>query len=74
VWHNTAELQRARVAGPDRFAARLAELERLSAARITDLLAPGPVLLRLAVHGFGVVLPPSALSAGAGVRYSDYHG
>ena len=40
------------------YAARLAELEVLSAARIADLLAPGQVLLRLAVSGFGVVLPP----------------
>jgi len=58
VWHNTIELQRARVAGPDVYATRLAELEVLSAARIADLLAPGQVLLRLAVAGFGVVLPP----------------
>jgi hypothetical protein len=58
VWHNTTELQRARLAGPDAYAARLAELELLSAAKIADLLAPGQVLLRLAVAGFGVVLPP----------------
>jgi hypothetical protein len=58
VWLNTTELQRARVAGPDVYAARLAELEVLSAAKIADLLAPGQVLLRLAVAGFGVVLPP----------------
>ena len=32
----------------------------LSAARIADLRAPGQVLLRLAVAGFGVVLPPPA--------------
>jgi hypothetical protein len=32
----------------------------LSAARIADLLAPGQVLLRLAVAGFGVLLPPEA--------------
>ncbi len=37
---------------------RLAELEVLSAARVADLLAPGQVLLRLAVAGFGVTLPP----------------
>ena len=37
-----------------------AELEVLSAARVADLLAPGQVLLRLAVSGFGVVLPPPA--------------
>jgi hypothetical protein len=30
----------------------------LSAAKIADLMAPGQVLLRLALTGFGVVLPP----------------
>ncbi len=60
VWHNTTELQAARLAGPTTYDARLAELEVLSAARIADLLAPGQVLLRLAVAGFGVVLPPPA--------------
>jgi hypothetical protein len=60
VWHNTAELQQARVAGAEEYAARLAELEVLSAAKIADLLAPGQVLLRLAVAGFGVTLPPPA--------------
>ena len=58
VWHNTVELQRARLTGPDAYAERLAELEVLTAAKIADLLAPGQVLLRLAVAGFGVVLPP----------------
>ena len=58
VWHNTVELQQARLAGPTAHQARLAELEVLSAARIADLLAPGQVLLRLAVAVFGVVLPP----------------
>jgi hypothetical protein len=60
VWHNTRELQAERLAGPEAYAARLAELEVLSAARVADLLAPGQVLLRLAVAGFGVVLPPAA--------------
>jgi hypothetical protein len=60
VWHNTNELQLARLAGTTAYDARLAELEVLSAARIADLLAPGQVLLRLAVAGFGVVLPPPA--------------
>jgi hypothetical protein len=59
VWHNTVELQWARAAGEAVYAARLAELEVLSAARIADLLAPGQVLLRLAVAGFGVTLPPA---------------
>ena len=58
VWHNTLELHRARVAGPAQYAVRLAELELLSAAKIADLLRPGQVVLRLAVAGFGVTLPP----------------
>ena len=58
VWHNTVELHQARVAGETAYRTRLAELELLSAARIADLLAPGQVILRLAVAGFGVVLPP----------------
>jgi hypothetical protein len=58
VWHNVGELHQARLIGADAYRARLAELEVLSAARIADLLAPGQVLLRLAVAGFGVTLPP----------------
>jgi hypothetical protein len=58
VWVNVEQLQAARVAGADAYRQRLAELEVLSAAKIADLLAPGQVLLRLAVAGFGVVLPP----------------
>jgi hypothetical protein len=58
VWHNTTELHAARLTGDDAYRHRLAELEVLSAARIADLLAPGQVLLRLSVAGFGVVLPP----------------
>jgi len=58
VWHNVEELHAARLQGDNAYRARLAELEVLSAARIADLLAPGQVLLRLAVAGFGVVLPP----------------
>lgn len=58
VWHNVLELDAARRSDATAFAQRLAELEVLSAARIADLLAPGQVLLRLAVAGFGVTLPP----------------
>lgn len=58
VWHNTLELQQARLAGPQALQVRIGELEVLSAARIADLLAPGQVLLRLSVSGFGVLLPP----------------
>lgn len=60
VWLNTIELHHARTAGPDALTVRLGELELLSAARIADLLVPGQVLLRLAVAGFGVLLPPPA--------------
>jgi len=59
VWHNTLELQLARTAGAGAYTVRLAELEVLSAARIAELLQPGQVLLRLAVGGFGVRLPPA---------------
>lgn len=70
VWHNTAELQQARLSGGEPYAARLAELEVLSAARIADLLAPGQVLLRLTVAGFGVTLPPPAAAPGGAFRTS----
>jgi uncharacterized protein DUF5995 len=56
VWHNAIALDRARRDGPARYAQRLAELERLSEARVRDLTAPGPVLLTLARRGFGVTL------------------
>ena len=58
VWLNVAELQQARLDGADVYYARLEELEVLSAAKIADLLRPGQVLLRLAMTGFGVTLPP----------------
>jgi hypothetical protein len=53
------EVHAARVLGPETYRARLADLEVLSAPRIADLLAPGQVILRLAVGGFGVLLPPA---------------
>jgi len=57
VWSNTRALNGARRAGPTAYATRLAELETLSAARVADLTAPGQVLIKLAVRGFGVRLP-----------------
>jgi hypothetical protein len=57
VWANAHALHAARLDGPAAFAERLAQLEAASAARVRDLLRPGPVLLRLAVRGFGVTLP-----------------
>ncbi len=62
VWDNARSLDLARRAGADVLAGRLDELEVLSARRVQRLRAPGQVLLRLAVQGFGVRLP-----AGGGV-------
>jgi hypothetical protein len=59
VWHNAKVLSAAREKGTPALAAKLAELERLSAARVADLRMPGQVLLKLAVRGFGVVLQPA---------------
>jgi uncharacterized protein DUF5995 len=57
VWANAISLSQARRTGAGAYAARLAELEELSAARVTELQAPGQILLKLAVKGFGVRLP-----------------
>jgi hypothetical protein len=57
VWHNAVALNGARARGPAAYRERLGDLETLSAARVAELLHPGQVLLRLAVHGFGVRLP-----------------
>lgn len=57
VWANTVQLHAARLAGAEEYTARVADLEAAGAARVADLLRPGPVLLRLAVRGFGVTLP-----------------
>jgi hypothetical protein len=56
VWANTGALHAARLRGPAAYADRIADLEAASADRVRDLLRPGPVLWRLAVHGFGVTL------------------
>ena len=58
VWHNTLQLHQSRFAGPAEYAVRLTELEAVSAAKVADLLLPGQLLLRLAISGFGVSLPP----------------
>jgi hypothetical protein len=60
VWANARVLAAARGEGEAAYRARLAELERLATARVADLAAPGPVLLRLAARGFGVTLPPGS--------------
>ncbi len=57
VWANAVALNHARRQGSDAYAARLGQLEELSAAKVADLQAPGQVLLKLAATGFGVRLP-----------------
>jgi hypothetical protein len=64
VWANATALSRSRRQGEDAYAAALAQLEELSAAKVTALQAPGPVLLRLAATGFGVRLPAQADTPG----------
>lgn len=59
VWQNVLALHEARTRGPRSAGQRLAELEVLASAKVAELLTPGPVLLRLAVGGFGVCLPPT---------------
>jgi hypothetical protein len=71
VWRNAIVLDRARRIGMDRYATVLADLERRSAARLTDLTAPGLVLLRLALRGFGVLLPAPAISGSAAHLVSE---
>ena len=58
VWRNAGVLQRARATGPTAHARGVDELDVLTAAKISEFLRPGPVLLRLDVQGFGVTLPP----------------
>jgi hypothetical protein len=57
VWANATALSRARRQGPADYARVLAQLEALSAAKVTQLQAPGQVILKLAATGFGVRLP-----------------
>jgi hypothetical protein len=59
VFHNARELSHARRSGPDALARRLSQLEELCRQRVEDLRAPGQVLLKLTVRGFGVRLPPA---------------
>lgn len=58
VWRNAVTLSTARRQGLAPLAAKLAELEELSRQRVEDLRAPGQVLIKLAVRGFGVELRP----------------
>jgi len=62
VWNNAAALDKARLRGPEDLAHGIAVLEQAAADRVRDLLRPGPVLLRLAVRGFGVTIPTTPIS------------
>jgi Family of unknown function (DUF5995) len=57
VWRNAVALSMARREGPEALAARIDELAGLCSDRVSDLIAPGQVLLKLSRRGFGVVLP-----------------
>jgi hypothetical protein len=56
VWANAVALNRARASGPEPYASARRQLAELSAAKVTALQAPGQILLKLAVTGFGVRL------------------
>jgi Family of unknown function (DUF5995) len=80
VWANAVALSHARASGPEAYASALHQLSDLSAAKVTALQAPGQVLLKLAVTGFGVRLPslrgrlclPVAISSGERVPYGQW--
>ncbi len=56
-WQNAVRLNETRRRGPDAYAGELAVLEDLSRQRLADLVTPRYVILRLAIGGFGVLLP-----------------
>jgi hypothetical protein len=56
VWRNAVALDRARRRGESAYRQSLADLERASAARLAEMVAPGFVLLTLARRGYGVLL------------------
>jgi len=63
VWRNAELLEHARQQGPAALDARLLQLEQRCEAKVAELLAPGQVLLKLGVRGFGVALPPEPLGS-----------
>jgi len=54
-------LSTARRKSPVAYSAELRSLESLSEAKVSELVRPGPVLLRLGLRGFGVLLPGATL-------------
>lgn len=63
VWRNARQLSAARTLGQDALAKELAELDALCQKRVADLVAPRYVIMHLATHGFGVLLPPRSSTA-----------
>ncbi len=61
VWANAVALSTSRRGGAAAYATSLGALERLSEAKVSELVKPGFVLLRLGLHGFGVLLPSATL-------------
>jgi hypothetical protein len=59
AWHNVIALAAARQRGAETYAARLHDLDALTSAKVVELLDPRWILPRVAVRGFGVVVPPA---------------
>ena len=62
VWHNTVELQRARLVGEREYAVAAGRARGAQRSAHRRPSGAGQVLLRLAVAGFGVTLPPARLA------------
>ncbi len=63
VWKNARLLSAARSQGQDILEEELAVLDALCHKRVADLVTPRYVIMHLAVHGFGVTLPPRSAAA-----------
>jgi hypothetical protein len=70
VWANALALSHARGVSERRLAERVHELSELSAAKLEELVAPGQVLVKLAVAGFGVRLTPEQPPEQRGTDYA----
>jgi len=57
VWRNAQLLSLARQTGPSALKERVRQLDGLTRAKMLEVLRPGPVLIRLALGGFGIRLP-----------------
>ena len=64
IWRNALLLNQARRQGPEALEERVLQLDRLTRAKIEEVLVPGQVLLRLALRGYGVNLPTAPVGRG----------